>query len=70
MPTARRITADMSRLRGLATAEWFDPGAGTYQIVSGPPFPNSGGHEFSPPDTNAAGDSDWVLLDASEASSK
>jgi hypothetical protein len=71
MPSARTITADMSRLRGLATAECFDPSAGTYQIVSGSPFANNGSREFSPPATNAAGNSDWVLLlNASEAGSK
>lgn len=62
MPTARRITLDMTRLRGLAAAEWFDPSNGTYQVVPGSPFRNAGSHEFTPPSTNAAGDSDWVLL--------
>jgi hypothetical protein len=71
MPTARTISVDMSRLRGPATAKWFDPSSGTYQNVSGSPFPNKGSHEFSPPAKNAAGDSDWVLLlNAPEAGSK
>ena len=68
MPTARTITLDMSRLRGPATAEWFDPGAGTFKVISGSPLPNSGSREFTPPGTNASGDSDWVLLlNASES---
>lgn len=68
MPTARTITMDMARLRGLAVAEWFDPVNGTYQVISGSPFQNSGKREFTPPGTNASGDSDWVLLlNASEA---
>jgi hypothetical protein len=68
MPTARTITVNMSRLRGPAAAEWFDPSAGTYKVISGSPFLNSGSHEFTPPGTNAAGDSDWVLLlNASES---
>ena len=71
MPTARKITVDMSRLRAQAVAEWFDPSSGTYQVISGSPFPNSGTHEFTPSSTNAAGDSDWVLLlNASETSGK
>ncbi len=62
MPTARMITVDMSRLRGPAAAEWFDPSAGTYKVIAGSPFLNSGSRDFTPPPTNAAGDSDWVLL--------
>lgn len=68
MPTARTTTVDMSRLPAPASAEWFDPSNGTYQVISGSPFSNSGSHDFTPPGTNAAGDSDWVLLlNASEA---
>lgn len=68
MPTARAITVDMSRLRAPAEAEWFDPSSGTYEAISGSPFSNSGRHQFAPSGTNAAGDSDWVLLlNASEA---
>lgn len=62
MPTARTITVNMARLRGPAAAEWLDPVSGTYQVISGLPFPNSGSRQFTPPGTNAAGDSDWVLL--------
>jgi hypothetical protein len=62
MPTARKITVDMTRLRGAAAAQWFDPSAGTYEVVSGSPFPNSGSQDFTPPGTNAGGDADWVLL--------
>jgi len=71
LPTTRTITVDMRRLRGPATAEWFDPTAGIYQVVSGSPFPNSSIRTFSPPGLNAAGDGDWVLLlNATEAGSK
>jgi Protein of unknown function (DUF4038)/Putative collagen-binding domain of a collagenase len=68
MPTAHTITVDMSRMRGSAVAEWFDPSNGEYEVISGSPLANSGTHEFVPPGTNSAGDSDWVLLlKASEA---
>ena len=67
MPTARTITVDMSRLHGAVVAEWFDPSSGAYTLISGAPFPNSGNREFMPPGTNAAADSDWILvLNASE----
>lgn len=62
MPTARTITVDLSRLRAPAAAEWFDPSDGTYQAVAASPLRNSGSREFTPPGTNSAGDSDWVLL--------
>jgi hypothetical protein len=62
MPTARTIAIDMARMRGPAAAEWFDPTTGTYQVISGTPFPNIGMRKFTPPGNNAAGDSDWVLL--------
>ncbi len=62
MPTARTVTLEMSRLRGSATAEWFDPTSGSYQVISGSPFQNAETRQFTPPGKNAAGDSDWVLL--------
>jgi hypothetical protein len=62
MPTARTITIDMARLRGPASAEWFDTTTGMYKAVSGQPFPNTGTQQLTPPGKNAAGDSDWVLL--------
>jgi hypothetical protein len=62
MPTARTITVDMARLSGPAAAQWFDPSDGSYQVIAGSPFNNAGSREFAPPGTNAAGDSDWVLL--------
>jgi hypothetical protein len=62
MPTARTITIDMARLRGLASAEWFDPTTGMYKVISGQPFPNTSARQFTPPGKNAGGDSDWVLL--------
>ncbi len=71
MPTARAITVNMARLRGPASAEWFDPSSGTYQVIAGSPFPNTGSRKLTPPGTNAAGDSDWVLLlDAVGSASK
>lgn len=62
MPSARTVTVNMTKLRGPASAQWFDPTTGTYQIISGSPFPNAGTHRFTPPRKNAVGDSDWVLL--------
>jgi hypothetical protein len=62
IPTSRNVTIDMTRLRGPATAEWFDPTNGERTAIIGGPFPNSGSREFTPPKQNHARDSDWVLL--------
>jgi hypothetical protein len=62
MPTARRITVNLSSLRGPATGAWFDPTDGTYHAIQGGAIPNKGSREFAPPGKNHAGDSDWVLL--------
>ena len=62
MPTARTVTVNMNRLKGPATAKWFDPTNGTYHAVPGGRFPNKGTRQFTPPAKNRAGDSDWVLL--------
>lgn len=62
MPTSRTVTVDMSRMRGAASAEWFDPTKGARKPIAGGPFPNSGSREFTPPKQNHARESDWVLL--------
>jgi hypothetical protein len=54
------VTIDMSKMRGSTTGRWFDPTSGSYQGIG--TLPNSGTHSFAPPDVNAAGDRDWVLI--------
>ncbi|HWB59686.1 MAG TPA: DUF4038 domain-containing protein [Chthoniobacteraceae bacterium] len=66
-PVARKFTVDMSKLRGTATAHWFDPTNGAYATAHDAPQPNSGPCDFTTPGKNSAGDSDWVLvLEAAE----
>jgi hypothetical protein len=55
-------TVDFGRFNGPVMARWFDPTAGALKPVEGSPFPNSGSRIVTPPGTNAAGDSDWVLV--------
>jgi hypothetical protein len=62
MPTARKITVNMASLKSPASARWFDPTNGSYIAIPGSPFANSGTRQFSPPEKNGDGDSDWVLL--------
>jgi hypothetical protein len=62
MPTIRAITVDMSKLSGSATARWYDPSDGTYTMISGSPFVNTGTQQFTPPGKNSDGDGDWILV--------
>ncbi len=62
MPTSRTITVDMTKLRGAARAQFYDPSRGTYVAVAGSPLPNAGTHDFTPPGPNGDGDGDWVLV--------
>jgi hypothetical protein len=62
MPSIRTITVDMSKLAAPTIGQWYDPTSGRYSEVSGSPFANSGKRQFTPPGTNRAGDSDWVLV--------
>jgi len=62
LPTNRTITVDMSKLRGPATAQWYDPSSGTYSAIAGSPFTNINTRNFTPSGNNAAGQGDWVLV--------
>jgi len=61
LPTPRTFTIDMSKLAAGATAQWYDPTAGTFAPAT--PLSRSGTTaSFRPPDKNSAGDSDWLLV--------
>jgi collagenase-like protein with putative collagen-binding domain/uncharacterized protein DUF4038 len=62
LPTTRTVTIDMTKLSTSSTAQWYDPSRGTYATITGSPFSNTGLKNFTPPGTNADGDSDWVLV--------
>jgi Protein of unknown function (DUF4038)/Putative collagen-binding domain of a collagenase len=69
LPTVRTITVNMAALKGPANAKWFDPASGIYTSIAAEPVANSGTHQFTPPQHNSDGDTDWVLLlDASGTS--
>jgi hypothetical protein len=62
LPRARVITANLARFAGPVTARWFDPASGQFTAIAGSPFSNSGRQDFTPPGTNAAGESDFALV--------
>ena len=62
IPTGNTVTVNMSQLKAPASAQWYDPSAGTYTPIAGSPFANTGSQQFAPPGLNATGSTDWVLL--------
>jgi hypothetical protein len=63
LPTIRTIGVDMGRLSSAGmTARWYDPSAGTYAAIEGPPLPPGAVRHFKPGGPNAAGFEDWVLV--------
>jgi hypothetical protein len=62
LPSARTFSVDLSKLSATATAAWFDPSCAALKAVEGSPFENKGRHAFTPLGSNAAGESDWVLV--------
>jgi hypothetical protein len=62
LPTPRAFTLDLARLKASVMARWFDPTSGASKAIEGSPFANAGKRQFTPPNTNAAGEPDWVLV--------
>ena len=62
LPSRRAVTVDMRQLAGRARVSWYDPSNGTWAAIEGSPFASSTPLTFTPPQQNAAGDGDWVLV--------
>ena len=63
LPDTRNVTVDLGRLRGeRVTASWYDPRDGRLVAASAAPPPAAGRHVFTPPSSQSAPDTDWVLL--------
>jgi hypothetical protein len=63
VPSPRRITIDLSRLRGRAVrASWYDPVSGRSRALAGSPFVTRGRRSLKTPPRNDVGDGDFVLL--------
>ncbi len=62
IPKSRPITIALSCLSAPMKVQWFDPTDGSLKPVEAEALPNHGSHEFAPPEKNASGDGDWVLL--------
>jgi hypothetical protein len=60
--TKTALTVDLSGFSGTMSATWIDPSNGAKSAVTGSPFANKGTASITPPGTNAAADTDWVLV--------
>lgn len=56
------ITIDMTKMSGTAVCRWFDPTNATYQAASPATRDNTGTQAFTPPATNSAGETDFLLV--------
>lgn len=61
-PTSTTLTVDMTEMKGLTNARWFDPSNNTFTAIAGSPFGNTGTQGFTTPGNNGDGNSDWVLV--------
>ena len=61
-PESATITVDLTKMRGPATAAWYDPTSNGYRTISGSPFLNVGSRSFTTPGNNFGGSNDWVLV--------
>ena len=61
-PVSTTLTVDMTQMRGLTNASWFDPTNNTLSVIVGSPFGNTGTQDFTTPGNNGDGDPDWVLV--------
>lgn len=61
VPTSSRtLRVNMGKLSGSVTARWYDPTNGSYTNIG--TEANQGIYEFTSPDSNSAGDNDFVLV--------
>jgi hypothetical protein len=56
VPSPRFLTVDLGKLNGAAQAHWFDPTSAEMRSIE------VGKRPFAPPDKNAGGEADWVLV--------
>jgi hypothetical protein len=62
LPTRRQVTVDLARFRAPVHVRWLDPTSGKITDAPGSPEANLGPDDFTPPEHNASGDHDWVLV--------
>jgi Protein of unknown function (DUF4038)/Putative collagen-binding domain of a collagenase len=62
VPTAEGVSINLDKLSRSLRARWYDPTNGQFSEALGSPISASGTRPFEPPGSNAAGDSDWLLL--------
>jgi hypothetical protein len=61
-PAGNTLTVNLAKFNAPVTAGWYDPSNGTFTVIAGSPFANSGTFQFVPNGLNTGGDKDWVLV--------
>jgi hypothetical protein len=61
-PAGNSLTVNLAKFNAPVTAGWYDPSNGTFAVIAGSPFANSGTYQFVPKGLNNGGDKDWVLV--------
>jgi hypothetical protein len=59
---SRTFVVDMTKLSESAEGQWFNPVKGTYTLIQGSPFANTGIRSFTTPGNNGENANDWVLV--------
>ncbi len=62
IPKSHPISVNLALFASPMRANWFDPTDGSLKPAHTEILPNTGSREFAPPEKNAAGESDWILL--------
>lgn len=62
LPAGNAVTVDLGKFKRKVIAQWFDPVSGEMKRVGGSPFKNQGSQVFTPPEKNAGGFKDFILV--------
>ncbi len=61
-PAGSSLTVNLAKFNAPVTAGWYDPSNGTFTVIAGSPFANSGTYQLVPKGLNNDGEKDWVLV--------
>jgi hypothetical protein len=62
LPSKRTITVALNQFKGPVMAKWMDPTSGVFTLLGKAPLANTGRRPFTPPERNADGDADFILV--------
>jgi hypothetical protein len=60
-PSRRKLTVNLAKMRAPVRVVWIDPVSGSISNPAGTPVSNRGSQDFTSPEKNSGGATDWVL---------